>query len=659
VGDRLLAPSAAGPQVPPRDQAEAVERQPHVERPSRLGWGVAIGAFLVICAVVPEGQTAELPAKAAALLVLGAAGLPFLVVRALGRGPARRAASEVWAARLAVAFVVVALLSTLNSVRPVLAVVGLYDQFTGLLFIAAMAGCWAIGTGLTAPDRRLLESAFIAAAVVNAVVALFQEFFNLGTIGLYSYASVDPDGLLGNPVFFGAVLAASLALIGPRFVVSPRRWWFPAALITVGLGIGGERLPAILAVAVALWGLLVAWWAWRRMTPSTGSDPGPGTEIDLRTAMAWAGAFAAVVIGGILLGSLIARIKSHAGVTTHLAQSTAGETFGQRFAAWKAGLHAIAHHPLLGWGPGQFRAANTPYWPLSEERLTPNMEFADAHNFLIEFATTVGLIGLALLIGWLVMAFWNRRGPLVVFALVMLVMELAEPLHVALLPMAMLGLGAALLVGPTEPPDEPAIGRRVRLAAVVLAAVAFVPAMSLIVGDAFVQEASTNYAVADEKDAVSDANVAERLLSPWDLPATLLSDIRLYQSYDNVKGAAASSLYWAKVAAGRDPTNAPILVSLANIELYSEHVSAAYQAALQAEKAFPWYGPALSALGTVAYDQHHMALARHWFKLSLRSNPNQPDVKAILKGQCAPREPGPTVNFKDLFCGERKTQIPS
>ena len=71
------------------------------------------------------------------------------------RGPR---ATGIAAARLALAFVVVALISTLNSVRPVLALVGLYNQFTGWLFILAMAGCWAIGTGLKAADRRLLES---------------------------------------------------------------------------------------------------------------------------------------------------------------------------------------------------------------------------------------------------------------------------------------------------------------------------------------------------------------------------------------------------------------------------------------------------------------------------------------------------------------------
>lgn len=274
MGDRLLAPDdpqlAAGP-APSNDGGKPPDlKTPPADAPTPLGWGVAIGAFLVICACVPELESTAAPAKAAMLLILGAAGLPFLVLRAVGRGPSVRARSETWAARAAVAFLVAAAISTAVSIRPVLAVVGLYSQFTGLLFLVALGGCWAIGTGLKAADRRLLESALIGAALVNAVVAILQQLVGLGGIGIPDYNDL-PDGLMGNPVYLGAILAAGLVLLAPRYRHSRRQHWLAVALAGLGLGVCSERLSSLLALVVVACEL---WFAFRSTPPASANRLG-------------------------------------------------------------------------------------------------------------------------------------------------------------------------------------------------------------------------------------------------------------------------------------------------------------------------------------------------------------------------------------------------
>lgn len=642
MGDRLLAPSEVAPDRAPPEAERRADLPPPAppELPTPLGWGVAIGAFLVICAVVPTQQTAELPAKAAMLAILGAAGLPYLVIRALGRGGAGRPATEVWAARAAVAFVAMALVSTLASVRPVLATVGLYNQFTGWLFLAAMAGCWAIGTALRKPDRQLLELGLIAAGVVNAAVVLLQELVGLNAAGLYTYSGV-PNGLMSNPVYLGAILAATLALLAPRFRERPRKWWVLVFVVTAALGISGERLPAIMATVVALWELGTV--AWARYRPAPGG-PGP-------SALRRATGFLALVVTGMLLGALVTHWRGGGGgVTSHFAGSTSQETFGQRFSAWKMAAHAIAHRPLIGYGPGQFRGATTPYWPLSQERMEPNTYFSDAHNIVVELATTVGIIGLVLFVGWIVLAFRHRRGPLVPFAVVLLVTELAEPLHVSITPIALLALGAAVLTSARTPAPEPSPPRGVGVAAVVMAVLAAIPATMLLVGDATLSRAVGQYTSAEDAAALDNAKLAESMLSPWKDSAEILASIYLYDSINRQPGAKQQALYWASVAADRDPTNAPILTNLANYQYYANQVAAAGRTAAKAHAANPWFAPAMNVLGTVAYAQGHLGSARYWYRQSLLADPGQPGIKAILNGKCPPRLPGSKFNAKALVC---------
>ena len=626
----------ADPEVPPAGSALELPPSQGADLATPFGWAVAVGAFLALCAVLPELASSVNAPKAAVVLVLGAAGLPALVGRALGSPGWRRSATEPWAARAALAFVAAGALSTAFSTRPVLALVGLYNQFDGWLFMVVLVGCWALGTTLGRPDRHLLESSLIAAALVNTAAALLEQVVGLEHIGITTYNG-QPTGLLGNPVYLGALLAATAALLGTRFVTDPRRWWLPTAAVAVGLGVGGERLPALAALAVAAVEVL---FGWRRDRRPDGD--GQGT---VRGAL-----FAAVTVVGLLAGSLLGKIKGGLGVTTHFAQSTATETYSQRFDAWSAALHAIAHRPLIGYGPGQFLSAATPYWTLADERTQPGSYFSDAHNLVIQYATTTGLLGAACLLAFVALALHRRRGRLVGFALVLLVIQLAEPVNIALTPVAFLALGAAALA-PAQTPAAPwQRPHWLGPVSVALAALAAVPAVLFLVGDAALTRAGSQYSVAQDAAALSSAGTAERFLAPWPQPASQLATIHLYQSLAGNQEEARQAAHWAQVAADREPGNGPLLLNLADMQLSAGQVDAARASATRALAWSPVYWAADNLLGAIAYHTESPAAADVYYRRSLAIEPDQPAIRRVLDGTCPPQLPGSHLAPGALQC---------
>jgi len=639
VSEQVLdqAEEEAPPVAPPA-------RPVGLRRPSPSAWAIGIGAFLVATAVLPELETSIDPEKAAVLAVLGAAGLPMLVARALGL--ARRSRSETIASRFALAFVVASGISTAVAVRPVLAMVGLYNQFDGWFFLVALAGCWALGTAIDSDDdRRLLEGALIAAALVNALMALLQQFVNTGNIALPSYSGI-PDDLLGNPVYLCSLLAASLTLLGPRFRSSPRQWWLVVGLIALGLGVGSERLGAVVAVAVVVFEL---WIAFRSRRP----PPEAATGNQRKRALG----FAALVVGGLIAGSLISRYKgSGGGVAGHFAATSAEGTYGQRFGAWQAALRAIGSgdHWLFGYGPGQFRSATATHFSLHSWLLDPGAVFTDSHNIFLELATTTGIIGLLLIVAWVVFAFRNRTGRLLGFAAAIFVTELVEPINLALTPLAFLALGgAAVAVAGRRKAAEPsprATPRWVAPAAVVTAALALIPALMLVIGDESLTRSAAQFSVAQDPAALSSAGTAETMLSPWPEPATHLSQIHQYLSLGHKKRQALQAIAWAKVAAERDPTNPYLLTAYANSLALNGQLGKAKAEALLALKHSPYWSQAMNLLSGIAYQEHHPAEGRAWLVRSLRADPEQGNLKAVLSGKCPPPEPGRDTFTKPGKC---------
>ena len=599
---------------------------------------MAIGAFLLCIAYLPKVTSSSFPTENAVLLVLGAAGLPFLAARAIGGPGASRDPDETWAARLAVAFVVIGAVSAAFAAEPLLAIFGLYVHLAGWLFMVALAGCWALGTGFADTDRRWLELAIIGGALVNAVVAVLQQLVGLSALGFPDYQGL-PDGLLGNPVFLSALLAGSVALVVPRFLAAPRRWWWVLVAICAALGTSGERLSALLAVVVAAYALWRAWGA------RADDDGGHG---------AWrrSEALAGLVVGSLLVGSLLARVRGGVGVVNRTASSNVSATFGQRLEYWWLALRAIVHRPLVGYGPDQFRAATSPLVSTSfakSQGVNYPFTFLDAHNFVIEYATTIGVIGAAVLVAWLVLGARHRRGPLLGFALVLLVIELAEPLDLVVTPLALLALGAAGLsahqsgVQAAEAPAaRGASGRSgagglgwVRPTSVVLAVLAAGLTVVLLVGDFAYQggfnDTSSSVSLTTISAALNSEKRASSLLFAWPDPATVNANLYASLAAAGVSGSLPQAATWGQTAVDRDPTNGPDIGTLAQYQLELGEDAAAARNAHKAVREEPWNTTALNILGTLAALDRHQSAAQAWFRRSLALDPTQSQVRRNLE----------------------------
>ncbi|MHB1519266.1 MAG: O-antigen ligase family protein [Acidimicrobiales bacterium] len=571
-----------------------------------------------------------------------AAGLPLLAAIALGKGAGRGSVNRTWAARAALCFIVVAVIATVTSATPVLATVGRYLDMTGLIFLVGLVACWALGAVLNRADRHLMETAILVGATLNAAVAILQRFPGLRGAGLPLYGGVQPDGLLGNPVFFGALLAASVALLLPRVIRRPTVWGPVTAAIGFGVGISGQRLPVLVALVIVGW----SFWVLHR----TGQGFADSSN---RSAGLLFGGLAIVplVIGAVIPGA--------GTLTRHVATYGATETFGDRFGAWSAGLRALASHPLFGYGPDRFGPATLTHYSLAGASQLAGVPFYDAHNIVVELAVTTGVLGVATMAAWAWFAFRDRGGPLVTFALGLLAYTLVEPLFVGLVPLAFLAVGAAgIRARPDRPEDTPTdagvpaqpgkatrgtvSGERIsvtppwaRRSAVVLASVAVIPALMLLIGDIAQQRAATQPEPSQATAAAGDATTARHLLWPWPEPLTTLA-LATYAGGTPGDNHAAAAVHWAKAAIAADTANGQLWAILATYQYAAGDTSGARASAEQALRLDPWSTSALDTLGELAVIAHDPATAHSFFTRSLVIDPTQTAIRQFVDGTCTP-----------------------
>jgi hypothetical protein len=119
---------------------------------------------------------------------------------------------------------------------------------------------------------------------------------------------------------------------------------------------------------------------------------------------------------------------------------TAG--FGDRYEIWADGLGGWTERPLLGWGPGRFTPA--PGSRISDEwAMRFEHTWADAHNIVVEWLTTMGIVGLVLGIAFVIAAALHARGPMAWMAVGIAIGWTVEPASAGTLGLAALLLGAA------------------------------------------------------------------------------------------------------------------------------------------------------------------------------------------------------------------------
>ena len=519
---------------------------------ARSPWtiGAAATAFLLPIAYSPSVYATFWSPKAAVLLVAGSAGLTRLP--ALVRGELRATTFA------ALTFVAVATLSTALSPHPLGAIVGLYNWGTGLAFVVCLVGVWALGVAADRDDP-LVTRALVLGCAVSAGVGLTQALIDLPFPALAEQGRA--TGLAGNAVHLGTVACIGLAICA----------WRDALPLWVGLGgitwfiaatqVSGTRTALVVAIALAI-GL--GWLRWRR-----------GIVLVL-----------AATSLGFLLGSTLA---SHAGFTTATARATderalaaaSGGGVRVRFEVWAYARHAITERPVVGHGPGRFRAATSADRTLAVVQAEgPAAIYSDAHNLIVEHLVTTGALGAAALSVWLVLAVRRARGVLLWAGGAGLALATMQPQSVGTTPLYLLALGTAVAAArpPSRSPSE-ARRRGVLTGAAIGAGV--VLALTVLVGDVALLRAR------DSLD-VDQARRADLLLRPWPKPATIRARAHAFVALQTPDPAArraaeARALYWRRVAAQRDPTDPEGWFLLADDERAAgmlEQAAAHYQRAL-------------------------------------------------------------------------------
>jgi hypothetical protein len=334
---------------------------------------------------------------------------------------------------------------------------------------------------------------------------------------------------------------------------------------------------------------------------------------------------AAAMAVGVLLGVGLGAVG---GTTTGTGRVDAGAGGGgltARVRTWASAGTAIAAHPLVGVGPGQFRSATSPHRDLAlvhsegADRL-----FLDAHNIVVEYATTTGVTGLVALTVFVALAARRARGPLLGFAAMALAVHLVEPQFVGTTPLAFLALGAA------GKRTRPAPTHRTRAAVALLVLGALVAGGFLVAGDLKLNQAALDFHAVPARAAV-------RLLPPWPEPARLVARIALFRAVTtHGRTGRAETLRWRRRAVAEDQTDPRSWTELGEAQLYFGEPHAAERSFERALYWDPWSVRALNGLGQAAMADHDARRARRAFERSLLVSPSQVKVRRLLTSLTGP-----------------------
>ena len=295
----------------------------------------------------------------------------------------------------AVGFLAVAAAATALSAQPARSLFGDMGRYEGLLTFAAYAALFFVssqtlskGDGL----RRLVRAVTVVAAIVSVY-------------GIVQFLGVDPVAwpagrfeefrsfsTLGNPMYLGEYLALCLpvALGGVLASRGAERGLFAAGAAIEALCLAttvtrGSWLGGVVGIAVALWMV-------RR-------------HVHLSRRRVVALTVSAVVIVGAGLVLMLAGPDSQI-ITRRLASTFSfGEgSTGTRLEIARASAAMVASRPVLGWGPDTYRVVYPRYATLQHYLLAGRDIVADnAHNYPLQLAATIGLIGLLLFSGLVVL----------------------------------------------------------------------------------------------------------------------------------------------------------------------------------------------------------------------------------------------------------------
>ncbi len=358
------------------------ERVEHPSSPleTTLWWFVAAAVVATAIVVSPGAFDVFRTPKTVvfqllALVMLAAGGAALLLSERVASG----FRTNRMALSIALAAVAWTAIASATSLKPA---VSQFKAFSVLcfavFFAAAVWTSWRRG-----PSAVLLV---LAPAVVNAVTAFMQSFgkWSMGLVPdtletrLRTTAFIGTTNEVGGYLVLPLIAAIAAARAWPRL-----RWLFTAAAMVIAIGIVAAQ--SVTSIAAAASGVAAMVFL-------------PGAR-----RLRWA-----AVIGLVLFVSVVAlHPGSRARMKTMLNFAASGqlsEMTSFRLPAYGAALAMFRDRPLLGVGPGVFRAIYMPY-KLRLDAEHPqwirvgNQSFGQVHNDHLQLLAETGLPGYLLFLG--------------------------------------------------------------------------------------------------------------------------------------------------------------------------------------------------------------------------------------------------------------------
>jgi tetratricopeptide (TPR) repeat protein len=246
---------------------------------------------------------------------------------------------------------------------------------------------------------------------------------------------------------------------------------------------------------------------------------------------------------------------------------------------------AVGDRPVVGIGPGLYRRATSPHdTPAAARAFGAEALYQDAHNLVVEYAVTLGLLGLAAFGLWLVLGAAGARGELVWFAAFGALNLLVEPQFVGLTPVLALAYGAAARRGdPTVSTPLRAVGRSVAVVGVLVG----------LFGAGWLVRGDHEFERAVRDGCPSTARRAAHQLTPWPEPALYAASLETADRGCSRGGTAARAIEDVHTAIARDPSSPASWNTLGELE---QHRGQARAARIAYERALRWNPESTTAM---------------------------------------------------------------
>lgn len=303
------------------------------------------------------------------------------------------------------AFVAVAVTSTILALDTTVALFGAHDRRLGLTTFADNAILFlAVTAFIRTPAALLALGVAMLAGLVGALTYEAIQVLGLDPLPWASGITRErPFGTMGNAgalaQYLGTIGAGALGLaLGPGFGGDRKA---RTILLVVGMfALGGGLLTntraLILGVGAAavVFGIGLIFW-----TPAR------------RAQLLGAIALVAVVLAGAGIGSgQIGRaIDALLVLTPSLTENRALDTgsVGARVVLYRVATDIVREHPLLGVGPDNYVVAFPTYRPPDATRaLASTASQTSPHSWVLYLATSVGVLGLGVFLTMVALAAW-------------------------------------------------------------------------------------------------------------------------------------------------------------------------------------------------------------------------------------------------------------